>query len=211
MELFDYFRSSASYRVRIALNLKGLDYTLSPVSLLANEQTDASYTAINPSALVPGLRTEQGMLGQSVAILEYLEERYPEPPILPRGTWEKAKCRELALTVACDIHPLNNLRVLNYLSRQLGVEQAEKTVWYHHWLKLGFQTLESLLASQEQPFCCGNQPTMADICLIPQLYNARRFELDLAPYPTLIKIEQQCQQLEAFRRAHPDAQSSSHL
>ncbi|UXI03772.1 maleylacetoacetate isomerase [Photobacterium sp. TY1-4] len=208
MELFDYFRSSASYRVRIALNLKGLDYDLNPVSLLANEQQAARYTSLNPSALVPGLRTEHGMLGQSVAILEYLEEQYPEPSILPGSAWEKAKCRELALTVACDIHPLNNLRVLNYLSRQLGVEQTEKTVWYHHWLTLGFQTLESLLEPQDHPFCCGDQPTLADICLIPQLYNARRFELDLSPFPTLTRIEQQCQQLEAFRRAHPDAQPS---
>ncbi|MGF1715603.1 maleylacetoacetate isomerase [Photobacterium chitinilyticum] len=207
MKLYDYYRSSASYRVRIALNLKGLNYEQCPVSLLDNEQCSASYTTLNPSALVPGLDTDRGMLGQSIAIMEYLEDCYPEPSIFPSSRWEKAKCREISLSIACDIHPLNNLRVLNYLHSEFGVNQNEKMIWYHHWLSRGFQTLEALLSSDTHHFCCGDTPTMADICLLPQIYNARRFGFDVGPYPTLLRIEQHCLHLEAFVHAHPDAQT----
>ncbi|WP_299019698.1 maleylacetoacetate isomerase [uncultured Photobacterium sp.] len=206
MKLYDYYRSSASYRVRIALNLKGLSHALCPISLTDNEQNSPRYASLNPSCQVPGLETELGLLGQSLAIMEYLEEVYPSPPILPASHWEKAKCREIALTVACDIHPLNNLRVLNYLDSEFGVNQNEKMIWYHHWLNRGFHALESLLHGQGHPFCCGSTPTMADICLIPQLYNARRFHFDVSPYPTLLAIESQCQKLSAFVKAHPDNQ-----
>ena len=207
MKLYDYYRSSASYRVRIALNLKGLSYELCPVSLLDNEQSKANYTSLNPSALVPGLDTDNGMLGQSIAIMEYLEEICPEPSIFPESKWERAKCREISLAIACDIHPLNNLRVLNYLNSEFGVNQNEKMVWYYHWLSRGFHTLEALLSPHAHPFCCGDYPTMADICLIPQLYNARRFGFDVSPYPILLHIEQECQKLKAFIKAHPDNQS----
>ncbi|MCW8330227.1 maleylacetoacetate isomerase [Photobacterium sp. SDRW27] len=206
MKLYDYYRSSASYRVRITLNLKGLNYEQCPVSLLDNEQSSAHYTALNPSALVPGLNTDHGVLGQSIAIMEYLEDICPEPSIFPESKWEKAKCREIALAIACDIHPLNNLRVLNYLNTEFGVNQNEKMVWYYHWLSRGFQTLESLLSQNKYRFCCADSPTMADICLIPQLYNARRFGFDVSPYPILLNIEQQCQRLDAFIKAHPDNQ-----
>lgn len=207
MKLFDYYRSSASYRVRIALNLKGLSYDQCPVSLLDNEQGSADYTTLNPSALVPSLQTEKGILGQSIAIMEYLEECYPEPSILPSSPWDKAKCREISLAIACDIHPLNNLRVLSYLNSEFGINQNEKMIWYHHWLSRGFQTLESLLSTSPHQYCCGDTPTMADICLVPQLYNARRFDFDVGPYPSLLRIEQHCMQLDAFVRAHPDTQN----
>lgn len=206
MKLYDYYRSSASYRVRIALNLKGLSHKLCPVSLLDNEQGSAKYTALNPSALVPGLETDHGMLGQSIAIMEYLEDICPSPSLFPQDKWEKAKCREIALSIACDIHPLNNLRVLNYLHSEFGVNQNEKMVWYYHWLSRGFQTLELLLTPHAHRFCCADHPTMADICLIPQLYNARRFGFDVSPYPILLQIEQRCQQLKPFIKAHPDNQ-----
>ncbi|GAB3517099.1 maleylacetoacetate isomerase [Photobacterium alginatilyticum] len=207
MKLYDYYRSSASYRVRIALNLKGLSYEHYPVSLLDNEQSSTSYTSLNPSALVPSFESDRGLLGQSIAIMEYLEDCYPEPAILPSSRWEKAKCREISLAIACDIHPLNNLRVLNYLHSEFGVHQNEKMIWYHHWLSQGFQTLETLLSDSTHHFCCGDTPTMADICLLPQIYNARRFGFDVGPYPTLQRIEQHCLHLDAFVRAHPDAQS----
>ena len=206
MKLYDYYRSSASYRVRITLNLKGLSYDLCPVSLLEHEQNSAAYTSLNPSGLVPGLKTEHGILGQSLAIMEYLEDICPDPSIFPDSKWGKARCREIALAIACDIHPLNNLRVLNYLNSEFGVDHNEKMVWYYHWLSRGFHTLETLLSPRAHPFCCGDHPTMADICLIPQLYNARRFGFDLSPYPVLREIEQECQKMKAFIKAHPDNQ-----
>ncbi|MGF1688374.1 maleylacetoacetate isomerase [Photobacterium japonica] len=252
MKLYDYYRSSAAYRVRIALNLKQAYYQSVPISLLDDAHNAAAYSAINPHRLVPGLdagfaleyghapdertpgqdkRQEQehvnndeqpdhhaqGVLGQSLAIIEYLDERFPEPPLLPRDLWQKARCREMALTVACDIHPLNNLRVLNYLNTEFGVQQNEKMVWYHHWLERGFQTLETLISrqatalasstrnAQETPrFCCGDTPMLADLCLIPQLYNAKRFGFDLQAFPHLLAIEQHCLALPAFIAAHPD-------
>lgn len=208
MTLYDYFRSSAAYRVRIALNLKGLSYTSHPVSLVDKAQQSPAYKAINPSQLVPTLDTEHGQLSQSLAIIEWLEDSYPEPALLPRDPWQKAQCRELALSIACDIHPVNNLRILNYLTQELGVSQEDKLTWYHHWLHQGLAALEARVAARQanQPstFCCGDTPSLADLCLVPQLYNARRFELDLSPYPTLVRIDAACQKLAPFEQAHPD-------
>ncbi|WP_027254203.1 maleylacetoacetate isomerase [Photobacterium halotolerans] len=208
MTLYDYFRSSAAYRVRIALNLKGLSYTSHPVSLVDKAQQSPAYKAINPSQLVPTLDTEHGQLSQSLAIIEWLEDTHPEPALLPRDPWQKAQCRELALSIACDIHPVNNLRILNYLTQDLGVSQEDKLTWYHHWLHQGLSALEARVAAKQanQPstFCCGDTPSLADICLVPQLYNARRFELDLSPYPTLVRIDAACQKLASFEQAHPD-------
>lgn len=215
MKLYDYYRSSASYRVRIALNLKGLSYEQVAISLLDKEQNSAAYSALSPNQLVPGFSrgdtNESGfedtaVLGQSLAIIEYLDECYPEPTLLPSDPWHKAQCREIALIVACDIHPLNNLRVLNYLNSELGVNQNEKMIWYHHWLKQGFQSLESLSSRYKTRFTCTDTPSLADICLIPQLYNAKRFGFDTTHYPRLLEIEQKCLALPAFQQAHPDSQ-----
>ncbi|WP_428457632.1 maleylacetoacetate isomerase [Photobacterium makurazakiensis] len=211
MKLYDYYRSSAAYRVRIALNIKQLSYEQLPISLIDNEHNSDGYTSVNPHALVPGLQLERSgdtsVLGQSIAIIEYLDECYPEPPLLPALPLEKARCREISLAIACDIHPLNNLRILNYLNTELGVNQNEKMVWYHHWLSRGFQTLERLISHQNTSFCCSEHPTMADLCLIPQLYNAKRFGFDTSSYPALLNIERRCFTLTPFIQAHPDNQS----
>ncbi|PSJ46535.1 maleylacetoacetate isomerase [Zobellella endophytica] len=204
MRLYDYARSSAAYRVRIALNLKGVDWEAVPVNLLEGAQRGEDYRALNPTGLVPSLDTGEGLLGQSLAIIEYLDERFPEPPLLPAGVFARARARALALQVACDIHPLNNLRVLQYLVRELGASEEQKLAWYHHWLQQGLAALERQLAGGASPFCCGEHPGLADLGLVPQLYNARRFGLDLAPYPRLIAIDATCQRLEAFAAAHPD-------
>lgn len=218
MKLYDYYRSSASYRVRIALNIKGLDYEQVAISLLDREQNSTAYSSLNPNQLVPGFSRDHtqtagtpseddtAVLGQSLAIIEYLDETYPEPALLPSNPWHKAQCREIALIVACDIHPLNNLRVLNYLNSDFGVNQNEKMIWYHHWLKQGFQSLESLSNRYRTPFTCTDTPSLADLCLIPQLYNAKRFGFETSPYPRLLDIEQRCLALTAFQKAHPDNQ-----
>jgi maleylacetoacetate isomerase len=211
MKLYDYVRSSAAYRVRIALHLKGVAYEAIPISLLDGKQQGDDYRALNPTGLVPSLAIDdqgsgEGILGQSLAIIEYLEECYPEPALLPAMPFARARARALALQVACDIHPLNNLRVLKYLTGELGLGEEQKTRWYHHWLKQGLTPLEQQLSASDTPFCCGDTPTLADICLIPQLYNAHRFKLDMTPYPRLITIEQACNRLEAFQLAHPDQQ-----
>lgn len=208
MKLYDYARSSAAYRVRIALNLKGIAYTAIPISLLDGMQQSAEYRTLNPTGLVPSLDIDaqgngQGILGQSLAIIEYLDERYPEPPLLPQSPLARARTRALALQIACDIHPLNNLRVLRYLTDELGVSEEQKTSWYHHWLKQGLAPLEQQLSTGDTRFCCNNTPGLADICLIPQLYNAHRFKLDMSPYPRLIAIEQACNQVAAFQLAKP--------
>lgn len=203
MQLYDYHRSSAAYRVRIALNLKGLDYERLPVNLVAGEQRLADYTALNPQGLVPALVDSDGqVLTQSLAILEWLEERHPEPALLPVAPGDRARVRAMMYAIGCDIHPLNNLRVLKYLTGELEVGEDAKLAWYHHWLALGFAALEQQVAGER--YCFGDTVTLADTCLVPQMYNARRFELDLAPYPRLVAISAHLEQLPAFADAAPD-------
>lgn len=209
MKLHEFSRSSASYRVRIALNLKGLSYEQVAVDLPAGEQLRAEFAGKNPAHLVPVLEENGERLTQSLAIIEYLDERYPEPALLPRSSAaDRAHVRQLALAIACDIHPLNNLRVLKYLVGPLGQTEARKNEWARHWIGLGFAALETQLAASPKRgrFCFGDTPTMADCCLVPQIANALRVELDLTPYPTLVQIERACAELDAFRRAHPSAQ-----
>lgn len=210
MKLYNYFRSSSAYRVRIALNLKGLDYDYVAVHLNRNggEQFAAEFRALNPQSLVPVLVDGESTLTQSLAIIEYLDEIHPHPALLPGTAAERARVRSLALSIACEIHPLNNLRVLNYLTGPLRVNEEAKVAWYRHWAALGLQALEAQLAGNSATgrFCHGDAPGLADCCLVPQLFNARRFNCDLSAYPTLLAIEQHCLALEAFRRAAPERQ-----
>ena len=210
IHLYSYFRSSASYRVRIALHLKGQSYDTVPVHLVNNggEQFAPAFSAMNPQSLVPVMEEEGRHITQSLAILEYLEERFPTPALLPSGLLDRAHVREISLAIACDIHPLNNLRVLRMLKQELGVSEEVKQQWIQHWVKLGFAALEQQLAASPQRgrFCFGDTPTMADCCLIPQIFNARRFEVDMTPYPTLATIDEACFQLKAFQLAQPSAQ-----
>lgn len=208
MKLHTYYRSSASYRVRIALNLKGLHATEQYVHLSKNggEQFGPDFDALNPQHLLPVLEEDGLVLTQSLAIIEYLDETHPDRPLLPADARGRALVRALSHAIACDIHPINNLRVLKYLSGELGVTDEQKNAWYRHWVALGFGALERQLAQSSGLFCHGDTPTMADCCLVPQLYNARRFGCDLAPYPTLVAIGARCEALEAFARARPEAQ-----
>jgi len=208
MKLYSYYRSSAAYRVRIALNLKGLPYEYLAVNLRQGEQRAAPFRAINAQELVPVLCDDRGAFTQSLAILEYLEERYPEPALLPHAPEARARVRAIALAIACDIHPLDNLRVLQYLTRTLGASEEAKDNWYRHWIELGLSALEAQLAADPAtgPFCHGALPTFADICLIPQLANARRVPLPLDAYPTLLGIEAACAALPAFAAAAPARQ-----
>ena len=208
MKLYNYFRSSASYRVRIALNLKGLSYEYATVHLKrgGGEQFAPAFHALNPQSLVPVLEDGELRLTQSLAIMEYIEEKHPEPPLLPRLPGERARVRALALSIACDLHPLNNLRVLDYL-KEFGLNEEAKTRWYQHWVELGLGALETELAGRTTGrFCHGDSPTMADCCLVPQLFNARRFGCSLSEYPTLLAIEEQCARLRAFLDAAPEKQ-----
>lgn len=210
MKLYTYFRSSAAYRVRIALNLKGLPYEAAPVHLLRNggEQLAAGYRAINPSALLPALEDDGKVMHQSLAIIEYLEETHPQVALLPADPVGRARVRALALTVACDTHPLTNLRVLKHLTGPLGLSEADKLAWYRHWLGEGMAMLEAHLANDSATgrFCHGDTPTLADCCLVPQVFNANRFELDMTPYPTIARIHAACAELPAFQAAHPSQQ-----
>ena len=203
--LYDYFRSSASYRVRIALNLKGLAYDSVPVSLLDNAQRAPEYLRKNPQGLVPALLDGEQLLTQSLAICEYLEEAYPQPALLPNDAIGRARVRALALSIACDIHPLNNLRVLHRLEAQFAADQAGKDAWYQHWIQSGFEAFEQQIQSTHGQYCFGDTVTLADLALVPQVYNARRFNCDLSAYPTMLAIEQRCLALDAFARATPEA------
>jgi maleylacetoacetate isomerase len=207
--LFDYFRSSASYRVRIALNLKGVGHERVPVNLVDGAQRAADYRAVNPQALVPALEIDGHRLTQSLAIIFYLDQTRPEPPLLPAGPAEAAHVRALALAVACDIHPLNNLRVLHYLKRPLGQEQAARDDWYRHWIAEGFAALEAMAAPRAGRFLFGDAPTLADVCLVPQMFNARRLDTPLEAYPTLVRADAEASRLQAFAAAHPDAIAAS--
>ena len=206
MKLHGYFRSSAAYRVRIALGLKGLPYEYLSVHIAKGRQFDAPFAAMNPQSLVPVLEEDDGrLMTQSLAIIEYLDETRPQPALLPGTPEARHRVRSLALLVACEIHPINNLRVLKYLTDVLQVTEAQKLAWYTHWVATGLEALECRLSSEPETgrFCHGDTPGLADICLVPQLANARRFSVDLAPYPTLLRIDAACAALPAFQAALP--------
>jgi len=204
--LYDYFPSSAAYRVRIALNLKGVDYESRQVDLRDDEQKGGDYRALNPQGLVPMLEIDGLRLVQSLAIIGYLDMRFPNQPLIPAAAAERAHVVAMAMTVACDIHPLNNLRVLKYLKNELGHSQDEIDAWYAHWLNEGLPALEAMAAAKAGRFLFGDAPTGADVCLVPQLYNARRFNVPLEAYPTLLRADENAKALEPFAAAHPDRQ-----
>jgi len=208
MKLYTYFRSSAAYRVRIALNLKGVTPEVVPIDLRPGAHRQPDYLARNPQGLIPALEDGGAVIGQSLAIIEYLEEIYPRPSLLPRSPLERARVRSMALAIACDIHPLNNLRVLNYLRSPLGHDESGVQAWYRHWIAEGLRALEeeAKRASGDGRHMFGGEMTLADVCLVPQMFNARRFKCDLEPYPTLRAICSHLETMPAFARAAPDAQ-----
>ena len=210
MKLYTFFRSSASYRVRIALNLKGIAYEQAPIHLRrgGGEQLMPAYRAINPQALVPALDDDGKILTQSLAIIEYLEEKYPKPPLLPSDRADKALVRSMAMIIACEVHPIQNLRVLNHVKKQYGQTDEQVNQWAQHWIDLGLSSLEQMITARNQrgSFCFGDAPTLADICLVPQLGNARRYGCDLAKYPRILEIEKNCMALTAFADAAPEKQ-----
>ena len=207
MKLHGYFRSSASFRVRIALALKGLPYEYLPVHLVKGEQRSAAYADVSTTGLVPTLVTDDGQaLGQSLAIIEYLDELHPQPPLLPGSPLARAQVRSLAQTVACEIHPVNNLRVLQYLTRELKVDEAAKTAWYRHWVRVGLEAFErELQRLPSAAYCFGDTPTLADCCLVPQIFNARRFDCDVSGLPRTMAAFEACMALPAFQKAQPSA------
>jgi maleylacetoacetate isomerase len=204
--LYDYFRSSASYRVRIALKLKGVEYEQRPVNLASGDQKEEAFRRLNPQGLVPMLEIDGHRLTQSLAIIVYLDQRFPDPPLMPVDLVDSAHVRALAMAVACDIHPLNNLRVLKYLRGNLGVSEEAKDEWYRHWVAEGLAALEEMARPHAGAFLFGDAPTIADICLVPQLYNARRFSVPLTDYPTLRRADETASAHAAFAAAHPDRQ-----
>jgi maleylpyruvate isomerase len=208
MKLYNFFRSGTSHRLRIALNLKGIEYEYVAVDLRTEEHLGAAFRALNPQALVPALVTGELTLTQSPAIIEWLEERYPNPPLLPAGADDRARVRALAAIVGCDIHPINNRRILEYLKKTLHCDEAAVEAWCGTWIQAGFDALEELLAADERrgAFCFGDAPTIADVYLVPQVESARRFKVDLEPYPRIVAIDRACAELDAFRRAAPAAQ-----
>ena len=211
IKLYSYWRSTAAYRVRIALNLKGLAYELIPVDLVKDggEHLQPEYKALNPQGLVPALLTKQGeVINQSMAIMEYLEETYPEIPLLPSLATERARCRGMAQMIASDVHPLNNLRVLKYLKQHWSQDQVD--LWYAHWIHECFSALETMLSDSSYTFMSADYPCFSDICLVAQIYNANRFEVPLDAYPRLLKLNQKCLDLEAFHQARPEAYKSEH-
>ena len=205
LTLYNYFRSSASYRVRIALALKGLPYEYVPVHLLKNEQLSAPYADIAPARLVPLLKDGEHLIAQSLAIIEYLEETHPEPALLPKSPLARARVRGLALDIACEIHPIDNLRVLRYLVHEMKVSEDDKNRWYRHWVETGLETVERQLAASADTgrFCHGDTPTLADILLVPQIFNAQRMDCRLDHVPTVMRIHGECMKIEAFDKAHP--------
>lgn len=210
MKLYSYFRSSASYRVRIAMNLKNLPYDYAPIHMLreGGEQLKPEYRKLNPDALVPTFVDGDNVLHQSLAIIEYLEETHPKPPLLPAAPADRAYVRSIGLQVACEIHPLDNLRVLKYLKHTVGAADAVKDAWYLHWIELGFTSLEATLAgdSRTGKLCFGDTPTLADACLIPRVFNAQRFKVDTSRFPTIQRIYDHAMQIDAFARAAPGVQ-----
>ncbi len=211
--LYDYFRSSAAYRLRIALNLKGIDYAQQPVNLVqgGGEHRGAAYRAINPQARVPSLEIDGDVLIQSPAILEWLEETHPAPPLLPADALVRAHIRAIAAIIACDIHPLNNSGVLGYLKASMGCTEAAVAAWYAHWVSEGFSAIETLLgrAATAGPFAFGDRPTLADVYLVPQVFNARRFHVPIDAYPRIVAADAACADLPAFAKAHPSRQPDS--
>ena len=208
MKLYTYFRSSASFRVRIALNLKGIGYEASSVHLPKGEHRAAAYSKVNPQALTPTLELDDGeQLAQSLAIIEYLDEVHPQPPLLPKDAKGRARVRSLSLLIACEIHPLNNLRTLQYLKRALGQSEDQVNAWYRHWVADGLAKFEADVGrGGAGKFCHGDSPTMADCCLVPQIFNAKRYQCDLVPYPVTMRVFDACMKLEAFDRAQPSKQ-----
>jgi len=204
--LHGYWRSGTSYRVRIALNLKGLDHAQATHDLRTGEQRSDAYRALNPQGLVPALETDSAVLTQSLAILEWLEERHPEPPLLPTGAEDRAIVRAMAALIACDVHPLNNLRVLDALRKDFGAEDAAVKRWIARWIGDGFAALEVMIARRGCGFAWGDAPTIADCCLVPQVYSAERFGVDLSPYPAIVAAADRARALPAFAAAHPDRQ-----
>jgi maleylpyruvate isomerase len=208
MKLYSYFRSSAAYRVRIALNLKGLSYETVSKALLKNEHRTSDYLGLNPQGFVPALEVEGTVLSQSLAIIEYLDERHPQPAFLPSDPIARAQVRSMALAIACDIHPINNLRVLNYLRREFQQDDAAVNAWYRHWIWEGFQSLEvqTRKYSKTTRYCFGDALSLADILLVPQMFNARRLEVDLSAFPTLVAISTQLESIAEFAAARPEVQ-----
>lgn len=204
--LYDYYRSSAAYRVRIALNLKKVDYESRPVNLLDSEQRGDEYRELNPQGLVPMLEIDGHRLTQSLAIIVYLDQVFPDPLLVPRDPADGAHARAMALAIACDIHPLNNLRVLKYLKNELGRSQDDVNAWYAHWITEGLTALEAMAKAGAGHFLFGDEPTIADVCLLPQLFNARRFNVPIGDWPTLLRAEENACRLDAFATAHPDRQ-----
>jgi maleylacetoacetate isomerase/maleylpyruvate isomerase len=207
MQLHHYFRSSASYRVRIALALKGLPCELVPIHLLKHEQNSARYTAIAPAGLVPLLKVGDEALTQSMAIIEYLDEAYPEPSLLPGDAFDRARIRSLAQDIGCEIHPLDNLRVLRYLVREMKLSDDDKTRWYQHWVETGLEVVERRLAGDARTgrFCHGDTPTLADCTLVPQIFNAQRYACRLDHVPTVMRVFDECMRLDAFAKTQPSA------
>lgn len=211
MKLYDYFRSSAAFRVRIALQLKGLPYERVSKALLKQEHRAADYLALNPQGLIPALEVDGTVISQSLAIIEYLDDLQPQPPLLPADPLARAQVRSMALAIACDIHPLNNLRVLNHLRQDLAQNDEDVNSWYRHWISAGFRGLELQAAkhSSARRHCFGDSVSLADICLVPQMYNARRFNTDLSPFPTLVAISTHLETMPAFDAARPEAQQDA--
>jgi len=203
MELYNFFRSSASFRVRIALAVKGLDYVYKPVHLQKNEQLSESYSAVSAARLVPLLKDGDATLTQSMAIIEYLDEVYPEPPLLPKSPLERARVRALSQDIACEIHPLNNLRVLRYLVKDLKLSEDDKNRWYRHWVETGLEVVERQLAAQPSTYCHGDTPTLADCVLVPQIFNAQRFDCRTEHVPNVMRVFDALMKLPAFDRAQP--------